>query len=135
MSESVDKTVSVETLVSAYRAIRNKRSELAKEYDEQDQKLNDEQDVIKRELLSLCKRIDADSIKTKAGTVFRRVRTKYQVGDWEAVYKLIEKTKSFDLLEKRLNNKNMKAYIEENPEDLPRGLSPISEYTITVRRN
>ena len=45
MSENVDKTVSVETLVSAYRAIRDKRSELAKEYDEQDQKLNDEQDI------------------------------------------------------------------------------------------
>ena len=58
--------VSVENLVNAYRAIRDKKSELAKEYESKEQALLEELDVIKRELLKVCKMIDADSIKTKA---------------------------------------------------------------------
>jgi hypothetical protein len=127
--------VSVENLVNAYRAIRDKKSELAKEYESKEQALLEELDVIKRELLNVCKMIDADSIKTKAGTVMRGIRSRYQVTDWEPIYQLIEETKSYDLLEKRINQTNMKAFIEENPDKVPQGLNSVSEYTITVRRS
>jgi hypothetical protein len=39
------------------------------------------------------------------------------------------------LLDKRINQKNMKQFLEENPELLPKGLNSNSEYTIAVRRN
>jgi hypothetical protein len=39
-----------------------------------------------------------------------------------------------ELFEKRLNQSNMKQFLEENPELVPKGLNVDSEYVITVRR-
>jgi hypothetical protein len=40
-----------------------------------------------------------------------------------------------ELLEKRLQQTNMRAFLEENPELLPPGLNSNAEYSVTIRRN
>ena len=40
-----------------------------------------------------------------------------------------------ELLDKRLNQTNMKQFLEENPEVLPQGLNKDTEYTIAVRKS
>jgi hypothetical protein len=37
-------------------------------------------------------------------------------------------------LDKRLNQKNMREFLESNPDLLPKGLNSNSTYTISVRR-
>ena len=39
-----------------------------------------------------------------------------------------------DLLEKRVNQGNMKQFLEENPDVVPMGLNVDSEYVVTVRK-
>jgi len=39
-----------------------------------------------------------------------------------------------ELLEKRLNQTNLKQFLEENPESKPEGLNIDSEYSIAVRK-
>jgi hypothetical protein len=39
-----------------------------------------------------------------------------------------------EFLEKRLNQTNVKAFIEENPDVVPKGLNVDSEYIISVRK-
>jgi hypothetical protein len=40
-----------------------------------------------------------------------------------------------DLLEKRIHQTNMKAFLEENPDELPPGLNANMEYSVTIRRS
>ena len=39
-----------------------------------------------------------------------------------------------EIYEKRLNQGNMKIFLEQNPDKLPPGLNVDSEYQITIRR-
>ena len=50
------------------------------------------------------------------------------------MHKFILEHKVPELLEKRVAQGNMKAFLEENPDLLPAGLNIDSEYTVTVRR-
>jgi hypothetical protein len=40
-----------------------------------------------------------------------------------------------DLLEKRLQQTNLKAFLEENPDLIPPGLNANNEYSVTVKRS
>jgi len=39
-----------------------------------------------------------------------------------------------ELLDKRVNQSNMRQFLEENPDLVPRGLNVDSEYTLSVRK-
>ena len=39
-----------------------------------------------------------------------------------------------EFLDKRLNQKNVREYLEENPDKVPMGLNVDSEYTLAVRK-
>jgi len=39
-----------------------------------------------------------------------------------------------ELLDKRVNQSNMKQFLEENPDLVPKGLNVDSEYVVSVRR-
>ena len=133
-NESKSQPPSAESLAQTYIKIRQAREEAAKEFDEKDQVLKEQQEVIKRSLLDLCKVIGADSIKTKFGTVSRTTKTRYWTSDWDEYNKFVVEHNMPELLEKRIHQGNIKQIIEENPEMLPKGVNSQSEYTITVRR-
>jgi hypothetical protein len=97
--------------------------------------LTEQLDIIKRELLDLCKDHGANSIRTKAGTLIRTVNTRYWTNNWDEFYKIMLTHNAPDLLEKRIHQANMKQFLEENPEILPAGLNVDSEYTLMVRRS
>ena len=132
--ETKQQTPSVESLAQTYIKIRQAREEIARELDERDQVLKEQQEVIKRSLLDLCKVIGADSIKTKFGTVSRTTKTRYWTSDWDEFNKFVVKNDMPELFEKRIHQGNIKQLIEESPEMLPKGVNSQSEYTITVRR-
>lgn len=132
--ETKQRTPSAESLAQTYIKIRQAREEAAKEFDERDQVLKEQQEVIKRSLLDLCKVIGADSIKTKFGTVTRTTKTRYWTSDWDEYNKFVVENNMPELFEKRIHQGNMKQLVEENPELLPKGVNTQSEYTITVRR-
>jgi len=132
--DSSQQTPSAENLAQTYIKIRGAREELAKDFDEKDQILKEQLEVIKQSLLGLCKVIGADSIKTKFGTIARGTKTRYWPSDWDVIYKFIKDNDMPELLEKRIHQGNMKQLIEESPEMLPKGLNSQSEYTITVRK-
>ena len=125
----------MDDMVKAYIRIRDKRSENKKEFEEQDSNLESQMQLISDEMLNLCKKINADSIKTKYGTIMRSVKSRYWTNDWDSMYDFIEETGAFGLLEKRLHQTNMKEFLAENPDLLPKGLNVESEYTVVVRRS
>ena len=127
-------TVSVEKLTKAYIKIRDKRSELSAKYKEEDGALADQQDKIKRALLDYCKEHGVDRVRTPAGLFYRTVKQRYWTNDWESMHKFIMEHNIPEFFEKRLNQTNVKQFIEENPDLVPAGLNVDSEYVVSVRK-
>ena len=50
------------------------------------------------------------------------------------MYSFIKEHDVPEFLEKRLNQTNVKQFLEENPECVPQGLNVDSEYLISVRK-
>lgn len=122
-------------LAEIYIKIRDKRDALKREFEEAQSKLEYQLELINDELLELCKENNADSIKTPAGTIMRRVDTRFWTNDWESFYDFVNENDAYALFEKRIHQGNMKQYLEENPDLLPKGLMSDSKYKITVRRS
>lgn len=133
MSEETN--LSADKLAEIYIKIRDARAKLKEEYEEQDAVAKEQQDLIAEQMLAICKEQNADSIKTQAGTIIRKVDTRYWTSDWESMYQFIQENDAYPLLEKRIHQTNMRQFLEENPDLLPAGLMTDSKYTIVVRRS
>jgi hypothetical protein len=127
--------VPADVLAETYIKIRDKRAELKEQFESQDNALKEQQDLLAAEMLEVCYETGADSIKTPAGTIIRKVDTRYWTTDWDSMYRFVEEHDAFPLLEKRLHQTNLKQFLEENPELLPAGLQADSKYTVVVRRS
>jgi hypothetical protein len=123
-----------ERLTRVFHKIKDKRAELTAEFKEKDNKLADQLDEVKRALLDFCKEQGLDSVKTSEGMFYRSAKVRYWTSDWESMHSFVLEHKAPELFDKRLNQSNMKQFLEENPELVPKGLNVDSEYVITVRR-
>ena len=122
-------------LAEIYIKIRDKRDKLKAEFEEQYKALEEQLTLIADEMLELCKENGADSIKTPAGLIMRRVETRFWTSDWECFYDFVSENDAYGLFEKRIHQGNMKQFLDENPDLLPKGLMSDSKYKITVRRS
>jgi hypothetical protein len=127
--------VSVEKLTRVYIKMRAKKDALTAELNAQLGELDKSMKQVKSAILEHMKEVGATSIKTEAGTVSRTVKTVYTPMDWESMNRFIIEHQALELLEKRIHQGNMKAFLEENPDTIPPGLSANSEYTVTIRRS
>lgn len=125
--------VSIEQLTRVYIKMRAKKSELQKELEEQISELDGKMRRVKGAILDHMKEIGAESLRTDAGVVYRTVRTTYATSDWESMHKFVLEHSVPELLEKRIQQTNMKAFLEEHPDLLPPGLNANSEYSVTIR--
>jgi hypothetical protein len=122
-------------LAKAYLKIRDAISEATKKYEEEKAALQAEMDVIEAYFAKTFEdNGDIKSISTPSGTVIRSVKTRLWTSDWESMHKLIIDQGNLDLLERRLAQKNVAAFLEENPGMRPAGLNIDRKYEITVRR-
>lgn len=127
--------ISMEKLTRVYIKMRAKKDAITAEMNAQISELDKGMKEIKSAILEHMKSVGATSIKTEAGTVSRTVKTIYTPMDWAAMSEFIVNHNAIELLEKRIHQGNMKAFLEENPDVIPPGLSANSEYTVTIRRS
>lgn len=128
-------TATADRLVKAYIKMRDYRSQLKAKYEEDDNTIKEQMELVESQLLEMCKTTGADSLRTKFGTVSRSVQTRYWTGDWEAMYKFIMENEAPDLLERRISQTQMREFLKEHPDKLPVGMNVDNRYTVTVRRS
>jgi hypothetical protein len=128
------KQIELEKLTKIYLKIKDRRNELSRQFKDEDGDLKEQQETIKRALLDHCKEHGVDSVRTAEGLFYRSVRTRYWTADWESMYRFIHDNDVPEFLEKRLNQGNVKQFLEENPECVPQGLNVDSEYVLSVRK-
>lgn len=133
MTDKID-GVSVDSLTKTYLKIKAKRAEVKAKFDEKDSVLKQQQDDIKRALLNYCKEHDVESVRTSSGMFYRSLKTRYWTSDWDSIYKFVLEHEVPELFAKSLNQTNMKQFLEENPDIVPKGLNVDAEYSISVRK-
>ena len=126
--------ITADRLFAAYIKLRNRRQEILRAFEQEDNELKAQQELISDKMLEICKEVGADSFKTQYGTVSRTTKTRYWTNDWASMYEFIKEHDAPQLLEQRLHQGNLKTFLEENPEQLPPGLNADSRYAITVRK-
>lgn len=124
----------VADLVAVYRKLRAAIAEEEEAHENRVKELRGQLETISAELLDFCNEQNLDSVKTPAGTISRRVQTRYWTTDWEQMSNFIVEHEAVHLLEKRIHNGNMKQFLEENPDVLPIGLQVDNKYVIQVRK-
>jgi len=122
-------------LAEVYIKIRDKRDELKANFEAQYKELDEQLNMLSSEMLELCKENGANSIKTPVGTIMRRVDTWFWTSDWDSFYDFVQEHNAFGLFEKRISQSNMKQFLDDNPDVLPKGLMSDSKYKIIVRRS
>jgi len=127
--------VPADKLAEVYIKIRDKRAEIKEKFEAEDASLKEQQDLLAEEMLEVCYENNADSIKTPAGTIIRKVDTRYWTTDWDSMYQFIQEHDAYPLLEKRIHQTNLKQFLDENPNLLPAGLQADRKYTVVVRRS
>ena len=123
-----------EKLTRVYLKIRDKKAQLSAEFKKQEDDLNQQLDQVKAALLNYCKEQGLESVKTSEGIFYRSVKTRYWTSDWEAMHQFGMEHNVPGFLEKRLNQTNVRTFLEDNPETVPKGLNVDSEYIISVRK-
>ena len=102
----MNSNVTPEKLTETYLKIKIKRAELSAEFKDKD----------------------------SAGMFYRSVKTRYWTSDWESMYKFVMENNVPEFFDKRLNQGNVRQFLEENPDLVPRGLNVDSEYAVAVRK-
>jgi hypothetical protein len=127
--------ITVDKMVKAYIKMRDHRSAIKAQYEDEDSQIKEQMESIESELLELCKTTGTDGLKTQFGTVSRSIKTRYDATDWESMHRFVLENSAPDLLERRIAQRAMREFIENNPELMPPGLNVTSQYAVTVTRS
>jgi hypothetical protein len=125
---------SVDKLSVEYIKLRTEREQLKQEWSAKDSVFDEQMTTIENSLVDTLTKTGASSMTTANATIIKRVVSNYSPSNWEAIYQMVDRHKAYGLFFKRLNNANMKQFLDEHPDEYPAGLNVDSRYTVTVKR-
>lgn len=129
-----EETIPMDRLAKVYVKIRDKIAELTRDYESQVETLKASQAQVANTMKDQLRAAGMLSSKTEYGTVSLITKTRYYAQDWDAMKTFIKEHDAVDLLEKRIAQKNMQHFLEENPGVVPTGLNTVSEIEVSVRK-
>ena len=122
--------VTIDKLVAIHRKMDNALSELQGQMDE----IDVQRSAVRAEILEMMKEQKLESVRTDEGTVTKSVKERYWTGDWSALHAYIIESGAVDLLEKRIQQTNMREWIAAHPNDYPPSLNIDREFAISIRK-
>lgn len=126
--------ISIDKIVGAYIKIRDAKEAAYQRYRAETSELEEQMTILKHKLVEVSKETGVTSFSTPYGVAYRTIKNRYWTNDWESFYKFMREHEAMELLEKRIQQTNMKEFLEQNPDMHPPGLNIDSEYEITVQR-
>jgi hypothetical protein len=125
---------SMDDLSAKYIELRTKREQHKLIFEAEDAKFEERMTELESKMLEIMNSADASSISTSNAVVMRKVTSRYNPTNWEAVYDMIARHKAFGVLHKRVHDTNMRQFLEEHPDEYPAGLNVDRSYQVVVRR-
>jgi len=132
--ETYAQPLPMDKLAKVYRKIRDHIQTITKEHETEVAALKAQQDEIANAMREQMKALGVKSVRTEHGTVTMSMKTRYMSQDWDAFKTFMVENNALDLVERRISQLNMAKFLEENPDNIPPGLSSESEYAITVKK-
>jgi hypothetical protein len=126
--------IPLDKLARVYRKIYTKVQELTLTYETELEELKAKQEQIKSAMKDQMLASGINSVRTDEGTIILSQKTRYYTDDWDSFKQFVVEHDALDLFEKRIAQKNMSTFLEENPGVVPAGLNSMSEYAVTVRK-
>ena len=129
-----EEVIPLDKLARVYRKIYLKVQELTKDYESQLEELKAKQEEVKSAMKDQMLALGTTSVRTEGGTIILSQKTRYYTDDWDSFKTFVREHDALDLFEKRIAQKNMSLFLDENPGVVPAGLNSMSEYAVTVRK-
>jgi hypothetical protein len=126
--------VPMDKLARVYLKIRAAKSALTQQYETELADLDKQEDEIEQAMKTQMLALGTKSMRTEFGTVMLGTKTRYTTQDWASFKEFVIQHDAVDLLERRIAQRNMAQFLEENPELVPPGLNSDTEYQISVRK-
>jgi hypothetical protein len=134
MIETVQET-NLDELVNIYLTIRSERDRLEGEWKDKLREIEGELSILSQQMLAVCNESNATSIKTKQGTVIKKLSERYTLSDRGAFDGFVRENDAVELYEARIHQGNFKEFIAEHADEgLPPGVNVMREFTIVVRK-
>lgn len=133
MDTPVQQQPQMATIVERYVALRDKKAELKKAYDDSVADIDTAMARIENFLLAKMQELGVESVSTPFGTPYISKRTSASVADWEATLSWIKANGEWEMLERRVNKTVVTAWRDEH-NDLPPGLNWTEERVVNIRR-
>jgi hypothetical protein len=121
-------------IARVYIKMRDKRSDIKKEFEAADKVIKDQMELLEGVMLSALAENGAEGIKTSVGTIYREEKITPTGSDWDTFYEWISQHDAFDALERRIKKTFVTEYMEAHDGSLPPGVSVFREYVARVRR-
>jgi len=133
MSEE-NELIPLDKLAKVYRKIYSRVQELTREYESEIEKLKAQQDELKNAMKDQMVALGTNSVKTDEGTIILSQKVRYYTDDWDSFKEFVVDNDALDLFERRISQKNMALFLEENPGLVPAGLNSLQDFAVTVRK-
>ena len=111
--------------------LREKRYELGRQIKE----IEEEESAIKKYVIDNLSKQESNGVSGKVANVRIKVEDVPTVEDWEAFYKYITRTKSFDMLQKRINVKAIRERIEDKKDFAKKaGIGSFTNVSVSITK-
>lgn len=124
----------INTLVEKYIQLRDKKSEMKKEFETKIAVVDQAMEKVEGILLNHFEETGSESVKTEKGTAYRSTRTSATVADWDLFLGHVRNHEAWEMLEHRANKKAVEEFKNAH-QDLPPGLNWREEVTVNIRRS
>ena len=135
MAAVLKEEFSLDQIAAAVIKIRDEISKIKKEADKKINSLEEDKERLDSYLAKKLNEVGAETIKTPSGIIMLKPKHRYSTTDWENLYEFIGKNNAYHLLEKRVHQTNMSEFLEDNPDNHPKGLNIFTETKIIIRRS
>lgn len=125
-----EESLTVDQLVTIHEKMKVKEAELQEQLDA----IEEQRNLIRATILDIMNERNEESIRTESGTVTRSLKERIWTNDWAPLQQYILDHGALELMEKRIQQTNMRQWIEEHPNDYPPGINIDREYVITIRK-
>ena len=121
-------------VVEGYVKARDEKAALKAAFEKKVEGLNEWMEKAELVILKHLNEANLESIKTSAGTAYKKRETSATVADWDSTLGYIRENEAWHMLDHRVNKTAVAEYIKEN-KNVPPGVNWSERVSIGIRRS
>lgn len=124
----------LDDIVNLYVRLRDEKAAKKKAFEAEIDSINKGMNKIENFMLKHLQDSGSESVRTSAGTFFKKTVGRSSVGDWDECLAFIKENEAWEMLERRVSSTAVQQYREEH-DALPPGVNWSEAVVVQVRRD